>query len=218
MLLALLVASPVAAEAEEVEHFETLEAMTVGADAVVLGRIVTTAPGRVFGGCRNTAATLRIERLLAGRVPLGATVLTVEYSGFCGPQPVLGREIPAERGVFFLRNKAEDRRMFGGSQADAVIEAERPFWRTVIHAGTVVERGDRAHVPDDMNAEWLGPWEGKPFAAFVDAVGAAAPQVTAEPAATDETANQPAFVVFVALILVVAGVIGLRRRASRRAR
>jgi hypothetical protein len=41
--------------------------------------------------------------------------------------------------------------------------------------------------------------------------------VTAEPADTDEMAIQPAFVVFVALILV-AGVIGLRRRASRRAR
>ena len=60
--------------------------------------------------------------------------------------------------------------------------------------------------------------EGNPFAAFVGAVGAATPQVTAEPAATDEAAIQPAFVVFVALILVVAGVMGLRRRATRRAR
>ena len=211
-LLALLVASPVAAEAEEVEHFDTLEAMTAGSDAVVLGRIGAVAPGRIFSGCGYSAAALRIERVLAGRVPVGAFVLTVEYFGFCGALPALGREIPAERGVFFLRNKAEDRRLFGGPVSALEIEAERPFWRTVIGAGTVVERGDRAHVPDSTNAEWLGAWEGKPFGAFVEAVAGPAPREPASPAGVDPGVLPVGLVVAVAAVLLAVGVVAARRR------
>ena len=95
-----LTGSVVQAEAEEVEQYGSLDVMTLAADAVVLGQVLSVEPGRVLSGCGYVAATVKVEALLAGTLRGGALdQLTLEYFGFCGALPSLGEDIPRERAV-----------------------------------------------------------------------------------------------------------------------
>jgi hypothetical protein len=79
----------------------------------------------------------------------------------------LGDRIPAERGIFFLRNKGVGTRMHRPEATEAEIRSEARFWRLVISAGTIVDRADRAHVPATYNASFLEDLEGRPFDAVL---------------------------------------------------
>ena len=207
LLLLAVGAGTVRAEAEEVEHFDSLEGMTAGADAVVLGHVVDVQPGRVFGGCGNAAATLRVDALLAGKLPpVARDELTLEYFDFCGDLAAAAEEIPREQGVFFLRNKATDVRMFQPGASQAEIDAEAGFWRTVIMAGTVINRNGTSHAPSTYNAEFLAAAEGLPFDDFVRTVQAFG-GLTVEP----EAAPEPSFPLprdVLILAAVAAGLLG----------
>ena len=156
VLLLIVVPAGVHAEAEEVEHYDSLEAITEGSDAVVLGHVVDVRPGRRAGGCGNAAATVQVDALLAGTLPPPSRdQLTLEYFDFCGGVPDLEASIPRAPGVFFLRNKGVDTRMFRPDAPAAEIAIESAFWRTVIMAGTVVNRNGAVDVPETMNAPFL---------------------------------------------------------------
>ena len=176
------------AEVEEVEHFESLEAITAGSDAVVLGHVVDVQPGRVFSGCGYAAATLQVDSLLAGTLPPPSRdQLTLEYFGFCGDMADVEQAIPSEPGVFFLRNKGVDTQMFRPDAPAAEIETESHFWRTVILAGTVINQNGTVEVPETLNAPFLADLRGLPFDAFVSEVRTIgglpeAPVVQANPA------------------------------------
>jgi hypothetical protein len=189
VVLAIVATSPVAAEVEEVEHFDTLAGLVEAADAVVLGQVVGSVPGRTEG-CQFTKTTLRVDRVVASKQPLAARLLTVEYGGFCGELPKLGKDIPAQPGVFFLHNKGADLRRWQPGATEAEIAAETPFWRLVILAGSAVTINGVTHVPETLNADFLAAFEGKPFedlVAAIEAVGAPGGQ----PAATDAPTQPP---------------------------
>jgi hypothetical protein len=171
VLLLVLGAGSVRAEAEEVEQYASLEAMTLASDAVVLGHVVDVRPGRIFGGCGYAAATVQVDGLLAGALESSFwDGLTLEYFGGCGDVADLIEQIPRQPAVYFLRNKGMDVRMFQPGATKAEIEAESGFWRTVIDAGTVINRNGAAHAPSTYNAEFLVAAEGLPFDDFVRAV------------------------------------------------
>ena len=142
-LLIAMTTSLVRAEIEEVERYDSLRGITLEADAVVLGRVRSVEPGRIFSGCGYAAATVDVEALLAGDLPAGSQDhLTLEYFGFCSSLPELGEEIPRGRAVFFLRNKGEETRHVQPDATEQEIESESMFWRTVIHAGTATSVHD----------------------------------------------------------------------------
>ena len=213
-LLLALSTGVVRAEVEEAEHDASLPELTLASDAVVVGQVVAATRGRSFGGCGYTAATLRVDEVLAGMVPALVPVLTLEYFGWCGPKlPQLGAEIPAERGIFFLRNKAKELRTLKPLAAPAEIDAEAGFWRLAILAGSAVDVGGRVHVPETSNAPFLAALEGQPFHALLDAVRAAAPPRPNAVAARDQ---QPAWFAVLgraaALVIAVGAILQFRRR------
>ncbi len=151
-----LTAGSVTAEVEEAEHYVSLVGMTQQADAIIVGRVAQAVPGRVFSGCGYTAATIEVERVLGGQLrSVVPEHLTVEYFGGCSATlPRLGAEIPAERAVFFLRNKGAELRRMDARATASEIRYESAFWRLVILAGTVVDRGGTVHVPETLNASF----------------------------------------------------------------
>ncbi len=189
VLLLIVVPAGVHAEIEEVEHYDSIEAITEASDAVVLGHVIDVRPGRRVGGCGYAAATVQVDALLAGTLaPPSRDQLILEYSDFCGEMPELGETIPRQPGVFFLRNKGVETRMFRPDATAAEIAIESAFWRTVILAGTVVNRNGAVDVPETMNAPFLAQLKGLPFDDFVREI-ATIGGLSAEPA---EPAADPA--------------------------
>jgi len=202
------VVGPARAEVEEVEVYASLPELTRAADAVVLGQVVAATEGRSFGGCGNTAATLRVDGVVAGRIPALAPILTVEYFGWCAAElPRLGREIPAERGVFFLRNKGAELRAINPGASEAEVAADVPFWRLAILAGSAFDRGGRVHVPETLNADFLAAFEGKAFADLITAIRTAAPRPPAPSAGPP--ASSPGLLSAGLLIVLGAGAVGV---------
>ena len=224
VLLLIVVPAGVHAEAEEVEHYDSLEAITEGSDAVVLGHVVDVRPGRRAGGCGNAAATVQVDALLAGTLPPPSRdQLTLEYFDFCGGVPDLEASIPRAPGVFFLRNKGVDTRMFRPDAPAAEIAIESAFWRTVIMAGTVVNGNGAVDVPETMNAPFLADLKGLPFDDFVREIatigGLSAEPV--EPAADPATAStgplplpEP-ILIAAAIASAILAVILIGRRLTR---
>lgn len=202
----------------EVEHYRSLRAMTRAADAVVLGRIISAEPGRIFAGCGYTAATLEVERVLARRIAVPRPTLTIEYFSFCGAFPKLGEEVPAERGIFFLRNKGVDIAAENANATAHEIEVESQFWRRVITAGTIVEREGVAHLPSTYNAAFLQRLEGRPFNEVLREVRryGALPPTSMAPAAPTSAGVAPAVLLAVAIAVFVLafGTGRLRRRGG----
>lgn len=207
LIILALTAGSVFAEVEEVERYASLVAITRQADAIIVGRVVQAVPGRVFSGCGYTAATVEVERVLGGQ--LRSTVpehLTLEYFGWClATLPQLGTEIPAERAVFFLRNKGAERNRLDARATASEIRYESAFWRLVILAGTVVDRDGTVHVPETLNAPFLAELEGTSFDRFVDRVrsaAAGAPDTSTSPQRHPDATMAP-------LIPIVVGLAAL---------
>lgn len=195
-----------------------LRGITLEADAVVLGRVRSVEPGRIFSGCGYAAATVDVEALLAGDLPAGSQDhLTLEYFGFCSSLPELGEEIPRGRAVFFLRNKGEETRHVQPDATEQEIESESMFWRTVIHAGTVVDQDGSVHVPDRLNAPFLVALEGSPFSEFVDrvrALAAGAPDTSTQPEETGGRSGTSGVLAVAALVML--SMMRIRRRLQER--
>lgn len=213
-LLVAMTASLVRAEVEEVERYDSLRGITLGADAVVLGRVRSVEPGRIFSSCGYAAATVDVEALLAGDLPAGSRdQLTLEYFGFCSTLPELGEEIPRGRAVFFLRNKGEETRVVRPGATDQEIASESAFWRTVILAGTVVDHDGSVDVPVGLNAPFLVALKGSSFPEFVDRVrviAAGAPDTSAQP---EEMGDRRGSVgVLATAAMVVLSMLLIRRR------
>jgi hypothetical protein len=149
-------------EALELEHYATLPEMARGSDAVVLGRVVDVAAGRVFAGASDrslhyAAVTIAVDEAVAGSLPpRHAAQLTLEVPMFAGPDMLgaLRSSLPVDESLFFLRNK-------GGAEAD--------YYRLVVMRGVIVDRDGTAEVlPGDD--DFLSALDGTPFDALVDEV------------------------------------------------
>ncbi len=85
------------------------------------------------------------------------------------------------------------------------IRYESAFWRLVVLAGTVVDRGGTVHVPEARSAPFLAELEGTSFDRFVDRVRSAAahaPDTSISPQRHPDSTMEP-------LIPIVAGLAAL---------
>lgn len=155
-------------DADEVERASSLAELTLESDAVVRGRIVAVAPGRVFGGLHYAAATLRVDDLVAGSVPTrGASTVTLEIPLFDGPQSI-DRLPDWGEALFFLRNKGESARLAGLSPSRQ--SEERAFHRLMSFSSLVVN--DAGSALTDPDSPPLAPLAGSDFDDVVDQVRA----------------------------------------------
>jgi hypothetical protein len=121
------------------------------ADVVVRGEVVAVGPGRSFGPDASrlhyAAATVRVDEVIAGRVPApDGSSLTVEIPLFDG-QASIG-DLPAwGEAVFVLRNKATSAAT-AGLPADRVAD-ESAFHRLLTFTTIVVNDGGRAVTSED---------------------------------------------------------------------
>lgn len=162
----------------ELESFANMDEISRSVDAVVRGRIVAVAPGRVFGdrsraALHYAAATLRVDSLVAGDLPgPDARELTLEIPLFGGPasiddlQTTFGGEA-----LFFLRSKATSAQVAGASRGET--ERDAGFYRLVVFGAVVPNHAGRAAVTDAA-PHALAPLDGLDFAAAVRTVREAA--------------------------------------------
>ncbi len=217
LALLVLTAGTALAEAEEVEHYDSLAALTTHADAVVVGTVISTAPGVAYPKieCGFTNATVRVESLVAGSLPAFATnELTLQYFG-CGPLPALGADIPAERSIFFLRNGRTDRLMAQPNATTAQLQAAWHLWRLEISAGTGVDQAGRVAFPVLNNAFFLKPFAGMPFEEFVArvrSIASAAPNTATAP--EPSPASPPAIPLLAGLAGLMASALLLPTRSA----
>ena len=162
-------------DADEVETYASLAALTTEADAVVRGRVVAIAPGRVFGdphgeALHYAAATLHVGDIVAGSLPAAHTrELTLEIPLFDGPQSIgqLQASLPWAESLFFLRNKGVSAEMAG--LPPEIQSAEAPYYRLAIFRGVIVNDGGRAAtLPGER--DFLDALDGMPFAELVGRV------------------------------------------------
>lgn len=136
-------------DASEVEAAGSLAEMTASADAVVVARVASVAPGRVFGTSRPlhyAAVTLDVGSVLAGTA---AGHLTLEVPLFDGPSSI--DELSAAVGmeaIFFLRAKTDG-----------------DFYRLTNFGAVIANDGGRAAAADGPAA-----FDALRGAAFTDAV------------------------------------------------
>ena len=161
-------------EAIELESFASLDEITRSSDAVVRGRIVTVAPGRVFGDrsrapLHYAAATLRIDSLLAGELRTSdARPVTLEIPLFDGPASIADLEATfGGEAIFFLRDKATSARLAGAPAGEA--ERDAGFYRLLVFGAVVPNQGARAEATDAAPSA-LAPLDGLPFADALRAV------------------------------------------------
>jgi hypothetical protein len=164
-------------ETTQLEHPSSLAELAGSADAVVRGRVVDLVPGRVFGDSSTAlhyaAATVRVEELVAGALPLDhAQELTLEIPLFDGPASIadLQASLPWAESVFFVRSKAASARAAGLPLELRVAEAG--FYRLVVFGGVVENQRGVATVPEG-EAAFLTALGGLPFDEVLGQIGRA---------------------------------------------
>jgi hypothetical protein len=106
---------------------------------------------------------------------VGAVDPTIEIEVFFARRAkydaFLSAQVPPERAVFFIRNKAVSERVAGVNEGQA---AEESGYNMLINLTQSLFRDleGRVHVPDATAGDFTSDWEGRPFAAFVEVLGA----------------------------------------------
>ncbi|MGH2455561.1 MAG: hypothetical protein ACRDHD_04820 [Candidatus Limnocylindria bacterium] len=129
--------------ASEVEQYDSLEGMAKAADAVVVARIRSVSPGRVFGEfvegphvddalAHYASITIEIDEVLAGALPAEDTQILVLEVMVPQPAdlPALTDQIPTETSIYFLRSKEMEAQRLGLPDDD--VKAEDGFYRLVV--------------------------------------------------------------------------------------
>lgn len=154
----------------EAESFDSLDGMRAGADAVVLGRIISLTPGRVWGNPPSDAAwyataIVQVDQVFAGRLVQPGPTIQLELF-MAEPQVFdsLAATIPfGEEAVYFLRNKGAEAAFLGRSMESQVTESQ--YYRLVTskalirHQGTVALAAVAAAEPFLRNVDGV-PWDG----------------------------------------------------------
>lgn len=161
----------------QVENYDTLPDLVQNADAVVVGRITSAAPGRVFGDPPDdaafyVAATLEVDEVLfarSGELPGAFTVEFVTHEASMVDSLV--SSYPAERAIYFLRHNVTTAKMAGYSSE--VQQSEILFWHVATPEAAIRDFGGTVRNAV-AESEYLRALDGKPFADAVAAVRAAA--------------------------------------------
>ena len=153
----------------------TLGGLVASADAVVRGEITNIVPGRVFGDrsaspLHYAAATLRVDELVAGRLPPGDRgSITLEIPLFDGPSSIV--DLPAwGEATFLLRSKATSARAAG--LPAAAVRAESAYYRLLTFSSLLVNEDGVTLAAEDAGP--LAGLAGLPFDAAGDALRRAA--------------------------------------------
>ena len=100
---------PVAVEATSIYQFATLAEMVAASDAIVVGRVVATEPGRLVGdpangGVISRIVTIAVDEVLAGEP--ATTVIVEEEGTLPDGTPIVVNGVPGstsgDRGIWFL--------------------------------------------------------------------------------------------------------------------
>lgn len=144
--------------ATEAEQAGSLAEMTASADAVVVGRVASVAPGRSFGTAHPlhyAALTIEVGEIVAGALPAtDIERLTLEIPLFDGPESM--GDMATSAGLellLFLRHKTDG-----------------PFYRLTTFGAMIANDDGLAAVTDEPGA--LAALAGLPFGAIVDRVAA----------------------------------------------
>lgn len=165
----------------EVEHYDSLDAMTSGSEAVVLGKIVGVSLSRTFGGPEDAelihlaALEVSASRVLAGRLTSTAMTIVVEVTVPGGRNiEDLQATIPTEEAIYFLRNKGTEASDLGFSPEE--IEAEAPYYRLVSSQGLIRNLEGAALPPEAAEDPFLVDIRGARFSEVTSKVlGAVVP-------------------------------------------
>jgi hypothetical protein len=160
----------------EAEHYSSLGAMARAADAVVIGRLTSIVPGRVWGDPPDAAyyaeARLEVTRLIAGSlVPVDGAL---QFELFMAEPEVfdgLKATLPTEEGIYFLRNKGAEAAVLGKSVATENHEAV--YYRLVNMAGLLrMGPGGETRVMPGRHEAFLADLAERPFDAVLADVDA----------------------------------------------
>ena len=114
----------------EMYTFDGLAPMVAASDAVVLGTITTSSPGRTVGGDADLGelqfveVTLQLETVLYGDLPTGSVTLEIDGSMV----PLQDRwDVPGKSVLLFLHEKTDHRGYYRptNSQGVFVVEGDR---------------------------------------------------------------------------------------------
>ena len=153
----------------------TLGDLVASADAIVRGEIIAVAPGRTFGDgggpqLHYAAATLRVDELVAGRLPVAQRHdLTVEIPLFDGPSSIDDLPVWGDA-TFVLRSKATSARAAGLSAAEVIAEAA--YYRLLTFTSLLVDDDGVALAAEDAGP--LADLAGLPYERAVAALRDAA--------------------------------------------
>ncbi len=160
--------STVYVEAVEAEHYESLASMRDASDAVVVGRILSTSAGRIFGDppedfVQYVTAVVEVDRVLSGNIveiAPQAIQLEIMVSDPAEMDGVLAL-VPRNESVFFLRHKAKEAERLG--MPSEMVAAETPFYRLVMLRGVVWNESGQAAVYRGDHVDFLTQLAGQPF-------------------------------------------------------
>lgn len=157
----------------EAEHYRDFGRMRDAADAVVLGRITDVKQGRAWLAEKGPTedfdrrvvyanVEVEVERILHGELLGDSKSLVIEFAIQNERRlPLLRDAIPAQRGVFFLREKGAEAQGLGFLGDD--VKAEIGRYRLVNGAGVAHDNGTEVWVRPDRDEPGIQAWAGRPF-------------------------------------------------------
>jgi len=150
-------------EGIQAERFRDLPEMTQASDAVVVGRIRSIEPGRIFGQAGDyqvsyVSASLWVDDVLSGRAAKAGDKLTLELMA---ADPSVLPEPPRESTVFFLRNKGVEAARLGFPSSLQL--AESAYFRLVRFEAFLRNFSGRVKVAGTAEYPWLVGLDDEPF-------------------------------------------------------
>ncbi len=164
----------------EAEHYDSLEAISLSADLIVIATIGSVEVGQSVGNDEDgwahyAALTLDVETVIGSAS--GATPSTLHVQQLMPSDrsiTTLSGTVPEERAVWFLRDRdAEAARL--NLPADVVARVQGQY-RLAVREGVVREMGGRVHLPVGPLSPAYASWEGRDFEEFANQVEAFAQQ------------------------------------------
>ncbi len=165
-------------------RFDTLDGLVSASDVVVLGRITSVQPGRIFGTphadnpdpaseqIHYVAVTVKVDRILYGAlVDPAASDLTLEMP-VSGPDaiPQLAKSVPPELSVMFLFNAGLSAAAHG--LPDDIQARESKYYALLAFGAVMRDIGGAPRVADAVELGFLTAFESGSFDAFLRRVEA----------------------------------------------
>ena len=163
---------PVRIHSIRADNYTSLDALTLGADAVVMGRVQRVQMGRSFladpelgddGYAYFAEVTVAIDDVIRNSSPIDLSA-TARIEIFLPRETALDllvNRLPDDPQLLFLRHKGSEAAMLGLDEA--VIQAEAPYFRLVVREAVIADRLGLADAFDDAEDGYLRALDGVVF-------------------------------------------------------